>query len=167
MTKHLHQKLIKKGWTLEEINRLSEISKKAHETKSPFIKFLDKSVFWLFLAIAIIGNMIASLILIPFMISFSGNVLYTFVAILGLGIGIFLDLIIHDMEHLTTKHHVMAGLFIIALAIVSLVYMPTFATHFIRVAGLTVPHRPMIIGVVYTVALILPYISTKIIHFRR
>lgn len=167
MTKHLHHKLLKKGWTLEEIKRLSDISKQAHESRTPFIKFLDKSVFWLFLAVAIVGNTIVSIILIPFMVYFTGVPLYTVIVILGLGFGIFLDMLIHDMEHLTTKHHVMAGLFILGLAVVTLVYMPAFASNFIRIAGLDIEQRPMTIGIVYTVALIIPYISTKLIRFKK
>ena len=46
MTKHLHHKLLKKGWTLEEIKKLSEITEKAKEKKSPFVKVLDKSVYY-------------------------------------------------------------------------------------------------------------------------
>ena len=167
MTKHLHHKLLKKGWTLEEIKKLSEISEKAKLKKPPFVKFLDKSVYWLFLVVAILGNLVVSIILIPFMFFFTGIPLYSIVAILGIVFGLFLDLIIHDMEHLTAKHHIMAGLFIISLGIITLVYMTMFALNLIKVAGLKTQQDPLIIGIVYTVALIIPYLSTKILRIRR
>jgi len=165
--KHLHHKLLKKGWSLEEIKRLSEATKKAHKIKSPFIKFLDKSVYWFFLMIAILGNLVISVILIPIMLLFSGIPLYSIVAVLGIAFGLFLDLIIHDMEHLTPKHHILAGLFIVSLAAITLLYMTMFALNLIKVTGLKVQQHPLIIGIVYTVALLIPYLSTKIIGLKR
>lgn len=167
MTKHLHHKLLKKGWTLEEIKKLSEISARAKEKKSPFVKFLDKSVYWLFLSIAIIGNLVISVILVPFMIFFTGLPLYSIVAILGIAFGLFLDHIIHDMEHLAPKHHILAGVFIIALAAITLLYMTMFTKNLIRVAGLKTEQDPMMIGIVYTVSLIIPYLITKIVNIRK
>jgi hypothetical protein len=167
MTKHLHHKLLKKGWTLEEIKKLSEISEKAKLKKPKFIKVLDSSVYWLFLVVAILGNLAVSIILVPFMFFFTGIPLYSIVAILGIVLGLFLDHLIHDMEHLVAKHHIMAGLFIIALGIVTIVYMTFFAKNLIRVAGLSTQQDPVIIGTVYTIALIIPYLSTKIMRIRR
>ncbi|MBW2980219.1 hypothetical protein KY360_02270 [Candidatus Woesearchaeota archaeon] len=165
--KHLHHKLLNKGWTVEEIKRLSEVSQKAHHAKSPFIKFLDKSVYWFFLMIAILGNLVISIILIPIMLLFTGIPLYSIVAILGIVFGLFLDLIIHDMEHLTPKHHILAGLFIVSLAAITLLYMTMFTLNLIRVTGLEIQQQPLVIGAVYTVALLIPYLSTKIIGLKR
>lgn len=162
MTKHLHHKLLKKGWTLEEIKRLSEVMEKAKKKKSPFVKLLDKSVYWLFLAIAIIGNLVISIILIPFLMFFTGIPLYSIVAILGIAFGLFLDLVIHDMEHLTPKHHILGGLFIVSLAAITFVYITMFAMNLIEVAGLKTQQQPLVIGTVYTVSLLIPYLLTKI-----
>lgn len=167
MTKHLHHKLLKKGWTLEEIEKLSRISKGAAVKKTPFVKFLDKSVFWLFLVIAIIGNLVVSIILVPFMFFFTGFALYSVVVILAMALGLFIDHIIHDIENLQTKHHVFAVTSILALALVSVVYMTIFTKNLIIVAGLKTQQQPITIGIVYTVALVLPYISTKIINIRK
>ena len=167
MTKHLHHKLLKKGWTLEEIERLSKITKEAKEKKTPFVKFLDKSVYWLFLAVAIIGNLVASIILVPFMFFFTGFALYSVAAILGIALGLFIDHIIHDIEHIVTKHHVFAIFSILSLAIVSVVYMTMFTKNLIIAAGLKTEQQPLTIAIVYTVALILPYLSTKVIGIRK
>ncbi len=167
MTKHLHHKLLKKGWTLEEIEKLSKITKEAKERKTPFVKFLDKSVYWLFLAITIIGNLVASIILVPFMFFFTGFALYSVAAILGIALGLFMDHIIHDIEQITTKHHVFAVFSILSLAIVSVVYMTMFTKNLIIVAGLKTEQQPLTIAIVYTVALILPYLSTKIMRIKK
>jgi hypothetical protein len=117
--------------------------------------------------IAILGNLVISIILIPIMLLFTGIPLYSIVAILGIAFGLFLDLIIHDMEHLTPKHHILAGLFIVSLAAITLLYMTMFTLNLIRVTGLKIQQQPLIIGIVYTVALLIPYLSTKIIGLKR
>tara|TARA_Y100000310_G_scaffold255534_1_gene263016 strand:+ start:8302 stop:8793 length:492 start_codon:yes stop_codon:yes gene_type:complete len=151
--------LIEKGWEKRDINKAIKIIDKAKKTKHPKIKILDKAVYWFSLIVAIIGNFIISVALIPFLLALSGMQLFLFIIILGLSFGLLFELLVRGIENLETKHHLFLGIIIPILAIINFIVISNNIKTFI---GLESPQDPIIVGSVYAIAFILPYISYQI-----
>ena len=151
-----------KKWTDEHINRTLNIIKRVKEKKSKGIQLLDKVVCWSVLFIAIIGNLILSIFLIPFMLVLNHYVLYIIIFILAFIFVLFFDLLLREIEQLDQPNHIIAGLFIPALAIINVFYMTNFANYLTKTINLSNIHNPFLIGIVYTIAFIAPYLFYRI-----
>ena len=132
---------------------------KAKKSKHPKIKMLDKAVYWLSLVTAIIGNFIISIALIPFILALTGIQLYMIIITLGLAFGLLFELVVRGIENLEAKHHLFLGIIIPVITVINFIIISKNIKTFI---GLENPQDPVIVGSVYAIAFILPYISYQI-----
>jgi hypothetical protein len=138
MTKY--DDLLKKGFSKKEAKRTVEIIKKAKGKRSSKIRFLDSVIYWVLLMVAIVGNMVISIILIPFLLAFK------------------FEQLIREIEHIENKHQIIAWIFIPALAIINVYYMTSFANHLTETLKLPLAlNSPIIVSVIYVIAFIFPY----------
>jgi hypothetical protein len=164
MVQDLRTRLLEKGWSEQDINKAIQIIEAAKENKTSRTKLIDSIVYWAVLIVTIIGNLILSIILIPFLLALSKIQLYVIILIIAVTFGFLFDLLIRDIEHLEQKHHIIAGLFIPALAIINVFFMVRFANHLMGVMRLSnVQQNPLVVGFVYTIAFILPYLVNKFV----
>lgn len=155
--------LLERGFSKKEAQRTVDIIQKAEETKSPKIKFLDSIIYWALLIVAIIGNIIISVTLIPFLLAFKKVPLYFTIFILAAMFGFLFDQLIRDIETIERKHHIIAWVFIPALAIINTYYMVSFANHLTKTLKLPMPsHSPLAISIIYVTAFVLPYVIHNI-----
>ncbi len=151
--------LLKKGFSKKEAKKTISILQKAEEKKSPKIKFLDSIIYWVLLIVAIIGNMVISIILIPFLLTFKRIPLYFIIIILAAMFGFLFDQLIRDIENLENKHIILAWIFIPSLAIINTYYMTSFTNHLVNTLELPLTlHSPPLISIIYVFAFIIPYI---------
>jgi len=163
MPQDLRTRLLEKGWTEEDINRAVQIIESAKEKKSNAIKIIDSIVYWVVLLVTIVGNLILSIILIPFLLTLSHFQLYLIITIIAVTFGFLFDLLIRDIENLEQKHYIMAGIFIPSLAIINVFFMVRFANYLTRIMRFSnIQHNPLIVGIVYTFAFIMPYLINKL-----
>ena len=157
--------LLKKGFSKKEAKRTVDIIQKAKEKKSSKIKFLDAIVYWVLLMVALIGNLVISIILIPFLLAFKKIPLYLTIVVLASLFGFLFDQLIRDIENLESKHHVIAWVFIPALAVINTYYMVSFANHLTETLKLPLTlHSPLLISVTYVFAFTLPYMIHNLIE---
>ena len=157
--------LLKKGFSKKDAKKTIDIIQKAEERKSPKIKFLDSIIYWFILIVAIIGNLIISILLIPFLLAFKTLPLYLIIFILAVMFGFLFSQLIKDIENLERKHHIIAWAFIPALAVINTYYMTSFANHLTETLKLPLTqHSPLLISVTYVFAFILPYIINSLIE---
>ncbi len=151
--------LLERGYSKKDAQRTINIIKRAEEKKSPRIKFLDTIIYWILLIVAIIGNMVISIILIPFLLGFRTLPLYLIIVVLAAMFGFLFDQLIRDIENLENRHIILAWAFIPALAIINTYYMTSFTNHVTKTLELPLTlHSPLLISVVYVMAFILPYL---------
>ena len=100
--------------------------------------------------------------LIPFLLALRDMLLYTIIITLGVAFGLLFDLLIRDIDTLGSKHYIIAGLFIPCLAIINVFYMAGFTNTLTASFHLKNIHPPLLVGAVYTIAFITPYIVS---HF--
>ena len=148
-------------WTDDDIEKTLRIIENAQERKPREIRFIDKAVYWGVLIVAIIGNIILSIILIPFMLVLKHFVLYMIIFVLAFVFGLFFDLLLREIEQLDQPHRVIAGLFIPALAIINVFYMTQFSNYLTATIRLNNVHNPLLISIVYTTAFVMPYLFYK------
>ncbi|MFH1276156.1 MAG: hypothetical protein ABIH82_03520, partial [Candidatus Woesearchaeota archaeon] len=107
----------------------------------------------------ILGNIMVSLILIPFLIVLNKLTLYSIVVILAAILGFLYTFLIRDIGHLEKKHHTSASIIIPVIALANIFAMVFMSNKFIKEVGaINGPHNPWMIGLVFAVAFIIPYI---------
>lgn len=137
--------------------RTPEIILAAEKKKGAVIKFIDLSIFWVMLIIAIIGNFILSVALVPFLITLKGAILYLSLFMIALSFGILFSFLLHSIDKLGGKKHILATVFIPSLALINVVIFAILSNKIIALLHLTTPpHNPIAIGAVYVLGYILP-----------
>ena len=153
------ERLKEKGWTDDDIQKAVSIIEQGKIKKPKKIAFLDSIVYWIVLLVALIGNFIISIILIPFMLTMQGIRLYTIIFIIGFAFGAFFDLLIRDIEKLQQKDVIIAGVFLPILAIINVSLMVKFSNFLQATIKINnVAQSPIIISSIYVVGFILPYL---------
>jgi hypothetical protein len=153
------QELKEKGWTNEEIDHAENILDKAkhHDV------FFSKIVFWSALLVIILGNIVVSLILLPFLILFQSWLLYGIFTLIALVMGSLYNFLITDIGHLEKKHHIIATIIIPIIAIINLVVIVLISNSFIsKLAVNNTPHNQWILSILFAVAFVLPFLFYKL-----
>jgi|TARA_B100001964_G_scaffold225533_1_gene273463 hypothetical protein len=158
--KNVKKYLIEKGWNKSDVNKTIKIIESAKKNKHPKIKLLDKAVYWISLIIAIIGNFIISVALVPLLLALSGMRLYLIIITLGFAFGLLFELLIRGIEHLETKHHIFLSIIIPIITLINFIIISNNIKKFI---GIENPQNPIMTGAVYAIAFILPYIIYQIL----
>ena len=153
----LKDKLKKRGWTKREIDKTLKIVREAKKNKHPAIKFLDKTVYWVALILAIIGNFIISIVLIPLLLTLNHFQLYLVVVTIGIAFGLLFELLIRSITHLKTKHHLFFGFLIPVIVIINVFVITNIANNLEEVFMIKNVHNPLIVSIVYAFAFIIPY----------
>jgi len=151
-------KLIAKGWSKEEIDKTMDIMDRAKKHPHPHTHYVNLSVYWIALVIIFIGNIAFSLLLLPLILTLNGMTLFFIILLLGFVFGILMSIIINDIENLERKHHLLIFFLFPIFALINFIIVVNIANKNI-VAELTGLHQnPWIIGLIYIVSFMLPYI---------
>jgi hypothetical protein len=151
--------LLEKGWNEGEIKKAEHILDKARDHDV----FFARMVFWSAMVVIIFANIIVSLILVPFLITLDSLILYLIVTVIAGTIGFLYNFLITDISHIEKKHHLWAGILVPLIALTNMIIMVTLSNRFIEDLNIqTPPHSPFLLGLVFGIAFILPYIVDRI-----
>jgi len=151
-------RLQEKGWNDAEIKKAEAALERGLRYDVQF----SKIVFWSAITVIVFANIIVAGVLIPFLIALNQAVLYAAVIILAGTIGFLYNFLITDIGHLERKHHMLAGILIPILALGNIIVVVIFSNKVIQDAKIpNVQHDPYIMGVVFAVAFILPYVIDR------
>jgi hypothetical protein len=154
MKHHRKRDLLNKGWQEHEIDHAEKIIDRKDANDIHFARV----VFWSALIVVIFGNLIVSLVLIPFLIVLNSFTLYAAIILLAGSVGFLYNLLITDIQHLERKHHITAGILIPLLAIMNMIIMVITANRLITAVDVKNPlHNPFLAGVVFAIAFLIPY----------
>ncbi len=149
---HVH-----KEWSSDFAARTEQILNSAQKAKSRWMRFIDSSLYWILLFIAIIGNFIISVVLVPFLLTFKGAPLYFTLFFVGITFGWMFSFILHNLEQLKNKQHIVASVFIPALALINVGIFAILSNKLIILLKLsTPPHSPFLIGAAYVFGYVIP-----------
>src|SRR3989344_1677481 len=129
---------------------------------------LNRIVYCTALLVAIVGNVVISAALVPFLIVLRDFPLTLVIFTLGLTFGMLFNQLIRDIEFVDRAHHVIAGIFIPGLAVVNIFIMTRLANHFITLFQVqNAAHSPLVVSVNYLVAFVLPLFVRIIIRAKK
>ena len=154
------QHLRKKGWSAKEISKAEKIIEKRHKSdKSKTKPYINRLIYWTVIFVIIIGNLMVSMLLVPFLIVLDKIALDFAIIILGLGFGALFTILVQSVEYIERKHHLLAAIIIPVSALINIfavVWMANTLNDLFRFTNLRA--NPYIIGLMYVVAFVLPYI---------
>lgn len=157
--------LAAKGWGRADIKKTADILAHAEAAKTPSMKFLEQSAFWVALITAIVGNFIISVVLVPFLLLLDGIGLYFTIFIVGVTFGALFNVLIHYIEDLGAGQHIVAGAFIPALALINVYILAHFSNRLEILLQLpTAAHSPLAVSATYVFAFVLPYVIKHADH---
>ena len=153
----LRERLLAKGWPPEEVDYTLTVLKSKEEKKSHLMQIIEHIVYWLAIIIAIIGNIVVAVVLIPFFLVLHAFYLYLIIIMLALGFGFLYDILITDLERLVKREMIKESIFIPALALISVGFMTHFANVLADTWNLTITHTPLFVGMVYALVFVSPW----------
>jgi len=165
--KTLREKLIERGWKEEEIEHALSIIKPSEAKTVSTKPSANPLLYWLTLIISIIGNFLISVAIIPFLIVLSDIQLYVVITLIAVCFGAMFNFLINTMEHLDPSHHVIAGVFIPAIAAITIFVMVNVANRLSKFFQSPIIHNPVWVAIVYVVAFSAPYFIGKLIQLRK
>jgi len=158
--KHEH-----KEWSPELAVRTEEILRHAEQRKPGWVRNVDSALYWVLLIIAILGNFVVSVVLVPFLLILKGAALYFSLFFIGASFGWVFSFILHNLEKLQKEQHIIASVFIPALAVINVGIFAVLSNKLIILLKLaTPPHNPFLVGAVYVFGYVLP---GSIAHLRK
>lgn len=156
------EKFRAKGWSPAEIEKTRRILARGAEDKPPVFQFFDKLAYWIAMMLAIVGNLILSVVLVPFLVIMSSVPLYLTLVLLGFAFGALFNILIQTIERLQKETYIVAGMFIPSVALVNVYVMTYLANKLIPLLQLNTPlHSPVIVSVIYVFAFTSPYLISN------
>ena len=116
MDKKLYKKLKQKKWSEEEILKTANIIKR-NKQKSINLEFQ----YFLILLLCIIGNLLASILVIPILIKFNNNFafVYVFITIIAFVFGVLINYALGELEIIDDKYSTLVLIFVSFIIIYS------------------------------------------------
>lgn len=164
MKRHTITRLKRRGWSEEDIAKAQLIIKarQIHD-KSVSIVHANRILFWTAFIIIIIGNLLISIFLVPFLMVLNRQGIDLVIVVLGIAFGLLFNFIITDIEYLSKGHHYTAGIVIPLVAVINFFIITRLANSFAKLLGLGVRHDPYTISIIYVAAFIAPFVIDRII----
>lgn len=145
------QKLFSKGWSEEEIKKAQKILSEQKPSKGAFFIAM---LYWLFLFLAIGANLVVSAVLFPLLIISRSNVLYLLIIFLGVVFGLLFSFILKELEAIQSQDHIIAGVFIPAIALINMAYMTGVANRVSSALQISVQQSPILIALAYCLSFV-------------
>lgn len=153
-----HERLRAKGWSDSEIARAEDGLKRAEAQKHPAYAFLEVAVFWGLLFLSVVGIFIVSLVIVPLLLVLNDLSLALILALMGLCLGSLISLLLKDIEWTAGKHHALTLLLLATIGILNIHFIVSRMNALEAALSFGVDHVPWLQGVVFAVALVVPYL---------
>ncbi|MBI1969907.1 hypothetical protein HYS48_04395 [Candidatus Woesearchaeota archaeon] len=162
--KSLKERLLEKGWSRAEAERTQQLlfSPEKQEKHIAFKQETNKIVYWSVILILVILNLLIIFVLLPILILADPTFVEVIVIFLGLIFGWIYNLLISDIEHIEARHHIVAAMFIPAVAILNIFIVVAVANGFSSKLNIPIQQHPIILSITYVTAFLLPYLITLI-----
>ncbi len=162
MTKDLRKRLEDKGWEPEYIEKAVSVIEENNKARGSIITKLDRLVYWIAMIVAIVGNFIISIILVPFLVSITNKIaLGIIIFCIAMSFGFLFNVLLRDIKEIDSQHYIVSDIFIPALALINTFVITNVANHFINLLNIQTAHNPVYIGVIYVSGFVIPYLADK------
>ena len=168
MKKSTIELLKKKGWSEKDILEAEKIiSSRRLIDKSRGAVYSNRVLFWTVVFVIVLGNFIISILFVPFLLALNKLTLNILAVIIGFAFGSLFNMLILDVENVSKKHHLIAGIMIPALALINISVMISIANAINDVLKINmVKEDPITISIFYVVAFMVPYLWSVLVKKR-
>ncbi|MFC1753509.1 hypothetical protein ACFL96_08985 [Thermoproteota archaeon] len=168
MPKTVRQSMLEKGWEEKDIARAEEIlySEEKQLKHYDHLRRVNPVVYWMGLMLAMIGNMIIAVLMIPFFLVMTSIQLYIVIGTVGLVFGAMFNFLLRDIEHVDYRHHIIAGVFIPIVAAITIFVVINLANTFAKIMKISQISNPWLVILTYIVLFSVPYLIYKITDVR-
>lgn len=159
MDERLKERLRSRGWAEEELDKATNIMH-SEEKRLKHIQYdvsMNFVVYWTVLLVLTLANFVVSILLVPFLLILKPFLLELIVAVLGLIFGLLFNLVTRDIEHIETKHHLTAAVFIPAVGIINIFVVVSVANSIATKIKIPLVQNPVFTSIVYATFFLLPY----------
>lgn len=133
---------------------LQSIAKRKHHVEQKMHRFVSMTGMLLL----IFTNFLGAILLIPFLLFFTGFSQYTLIVVFAVAFGLIFNLMIHSIEHLGDKHHIIAGVVVPFFALLDIVILFTLLEKIKDALKISITYNYTLIVVLFIVAFLVPYI---------
>ncbi len=158
MHEHLKSSLQKKGWQREQIEHVHHVFSRAQQNKHPLSHGFDSIMYWFSLLVAVIGNFIVAIALLPFLLIFKGFFLFVIVTVIGFSFGMLFEVLIRSLWRLEKRHHLLLVVLVPSIALLTIISMVVLSNQLESSVGLESLHNPLIIAIAYAASFMIPYL---------
>lgn len=141
---------------------IQEAEARLSERQTPKKESIEKQMHWFVsvtaMLILIIVNFIGALLLVPFLLFFTGAAQYAIIAVFAAGFGFLFNMIIHSFEHLGDKHHLIAGIVVPTFAFIDIIILFTLLQKAVEKLKIVASYNYTLIVVLFVVAFLVPYL---------
>ena len=155
---HINRKNLRlKGWSEEDIENAIEILETAEKKKHPATFFLDKMMFIVALLLVVMANIFISVRIIPLLVTLNDTYISFILILIGFIFGALFALLIHDIERLSFGHHLIAALVMPITAVITMVLIVQVTNGLSVIEGFQY-HNPWLLGSIYAIAFLIPFV---------
>lgn len=157
MKKEQEAKLLKKGWTKEEIDQTKEIFLRAQEKKHPSIKKIEKFSYWLFFILVLLGGTISAWLMGPFLLvlNVSGSLIVS--GIFGILFGGLISYLVKEIEEIQKHHHLLIALFVVISSSITSILLSHRLQSIVNELPQISQHNPYLIGGIFSICTLSTY----------
>ncbi len=119
---------------------------------------LNHIVYWTALLILFMANLFMATAIIPFLLLAFSFDFYIVLAALGTFSGYVFAHLIHNIENLDRRHHLLAVFSIPVFAVINLIIISTSLEGITNLLGAAPQKEPVTVGIVYVAFFLLPYV---------
>lgn len=128
-------------------------AKKAHVERK-----MEHFIAMTAMLLLIFTNFLGAILLIPFLLFFEGSAQYAIVAVFAIVFGLIFNLMIHSIEHLGDKHHIIAGVVVPFFAMMDIVILFSLVEKIVKKLSIAVTYNYTFIVILFIVAFLIPYL---------
>ena len=149
----------KEGWTDKKLEKSEKALRKVHIHEPYF----SQIVFWSAILVLVVGNLLMSIALIPFLAVLNKWFLDLVILVLALVMGFLFNFLITNIGHLERHHHYLAAVILPVIAVVNMVFVVLMANQMIEAIQIdNVRHNPWVIGILYGAVFVFPYLYFRL-----
>jgi len=128
-------------------------TKKAHVERK-----MEHFVAMTAMLLLIFINFLGAILLIPFLLFFEGFAQYAIVAVFAIGFGLIFNFMIHSIEHLGDKHHIIAGIVVPFFAMMDIIILFNLLEKIVKKLSIATTYDYTFIVILFIVAFLVPYL---------
>ncbi|PIN77173.1 hypothetical protein COV16_07100 [Candidatus Woesearchaeota archaeon CG10_big_fil_rev_8_21_14_0_10_34_8] len=141
-----------------KIKREADSLKQSFEQQHIIEQKMQHFVSWTAMLLLIFINFLGAILLVPFLLFFEGISQYLIIVLFGVGFGLIFNLMIHSIEHLGDKHHIIAGVIVPIFALLDIIILFGILEKAVKKLEIIISYNYTLIVVIFICAFLIPYL---------